>query len=64
MKTDDTIGDEYLCIQCGKPGQHTISKHWEQPSDKHFCCGCYVRNGNSPADWHEDCMKTFNEMAN
>lgn len=45
-----------LCERCQK---HT-SQH--ETSTGHLCCECYVKEGNSPAEWHKNCMKTYNEI--
>jgi len=44
---------------CGKLSSHTF---WIKGCVKvNMCCECYVLAGNPPADWHQGCMKTYNE---
>lgn len=30
--------------------------------ERRLCCECYVKEDNPPADWHPECMKTYEEM--
>lgn len=52
----------HKCV-CGAEATHhttrVLFKGWEEI---YQCCACYVRAGNSPADWHRGCMKTWNEI--
>lgn len=48
--------------KCGKPAMHTTYKWWEDPSRVDQCCECYVKDGNAPSDWHQDCMKTYKNL--
>lgn len=40
--------------ECGNRAMHTIFKDGEK---KRLCCGCYIRAGETPADWHPGCMR-------
>ena len=41
------------CVKCGKRASHV------QLPERFLCCKCHVEEGNPPADWHLDCMRTF-----
>jgi hypothetical protein len=47
----------WLCDKC----ERTIAKHivWVAAARRHLCCGCYVGEGNAPADWHKGCMVAY-----
>ena len=50
-----------ICSACNnKYAKHTVysNKH----GDEFFCCECYVKHGNPPADWHKECMETYNKL--
>ncbi len=38
------------CDNCGGVAMHRVN-------DNVLCCECYIKTGNSPADWHPDCLK-------
>lgn len=40
----------------GRPSQHRIGL------DGYLCCECFVKDGNAPADWHTNCMRTYREL--
>lgn len=40
--------------KCGNQAMHTV---FEQGEAKRLCCKCYIKAGNTPADWHPDCMR-------
>jgi hypothetical protein len=55
----EKIMEQNLC-GCGKPSQH---ENWSMKNGKRYlCCECWVKEGNAPADWHYDCMKTYSEL--
>jgi protein-arginine kinase activator protein McsA len=50
-----------LCDKCKKKEEsHKLSRvidgKWVE---RKLCCGCYIEEGNSPADWHEDCHVAY-----
>lgn len=46
---------------CDVCGEHQSMHHSSKPPHEQ-CCGCYVKAGNPPADWHTVCMRTYAEM--
>jgi hypothetical protein len=54
---------ENKCTKCqiNKP-MHTYYDPINNPPQQFLCCECYVKAGNPPADWHPDCIKTYQEL--
>lgn len=51
------------CTTCGvKNVKHSIA-HTQSGITEYLCCRCYVLAGNSPSDWHRDCMSVYKEKA-
>ena len=44
---------------CGKRSSHGI---WKNGKNFYQCCECYIKDGNPPADWHDDCMKAYRDL--
>ena len=48
-----------ICDRCGK----NYANHILFGDSKiYLCCRCYVLDGNPPADWHNECMETYNKL--
>lgn len=48
---------EFRCA-CGRPPDH--AEYSPEEDVRHFyCCECWVRAGNPPADWHARCVATY-----
>jgi hypothetical protein len=48
---------------CDRCHQHqAMHQRYHAGGIEHLCCGCYVRAGNPPADWHRVCVQTWNEL--
>jgi hypothetical protein len=41
---------------CDKCHRHQ-AMHSE--GNRKLCCGCYIEEGNPPADWHSECMQAY-----
>ena len=49
-----------VCSACGRQASHTT---WCVSGGESFaCCRSHVLAGNTPADWHRECMKTRDEL--
>ena len=50
-------GVRMLCNKCkARPAMHTT---FFQGKKIRLCCQCYMAYGNSPADWHPECMRIY-----
>lgn len=50
---------QILCpatCDCGEKANHWSGGNIFQ------CCKCYVMGGNAPADWHPECMSTYQTL--
>jgi hypothetical protein len=45
---------------CGEPSRHRGGPANEPM--RYWCCRCYVKAGNAPADWHSGCMRAYAEV--
>ena len=45
---------ERVCCRCGGRARHMVGGSC-------VCCRCYVEAGYPPSDWHEDCMKAYED---
>lgn len=44
---------------CDTCGQHQIMHGIGTAGE---CCGCHVKGGNPPAEWHVVCMETYHNI--
>lgn len=54
-----TDGPSSSCDICGRPAMHEMRWHGR---DFRFCCEHHVEQGGSPANWHDECLSSWNRL--